>query len=220
MDMTNRKIILDCDNDGAKDFFLEDSQYCNFDLPPYFSFSKLLQQIDINLADGLLSKYPSKKSESVNYSLLSNKNGRYNWRPLELIHPVLYVELVKVITQPQNWKYIKNRIKKLSADAPNIVCTSWPAVNISKSQKQRAAQITEWWEDMEQQSLKLGLEYNHLFKADISNCYGSLYTHSIAWALHTRPTAKKNHNDSLIGNRIDNCILEDKRHQLPHAAQS
>ena len=202
----SRRNILDCSDTQAKHFFLQDSQYCNFDLPPYFSFEKLLQEVDLNLPEGLLSKYPSKRVESVNYSLLSNKNGRYNWRPLELIHPVLYVELVDVMTKPQNWKFIKNRLDKLNKDAPNITCTSWPAVTTAKNQKQRAAQITEWWEDMEQQSIKLGLEFNHLFRADISNCYGSLYTHAIAWALHSRPTAKNNHKDSLLGNRIDKCI--------------
>jgi len=202
----SRKNILDCTDEQAKRFFLQDSQFCNFDLPPYFSFKKLLKEVDLSLPDGLLSKYPSKRTESVNYSLLSNKNGRYNWRPLELIHPVLYVELVNVITKPQNWKFIKNRINKFNRDAPLITCTSWPAINITKKQEQRAAQINEWWEDMQQQSIKLGLEYNHLFKADISNCYGSLYTHAIAWALHTRQTAKKNHKDTLLGNRIDNCI--------------
>ena len=201
-----KKTILDCNDTEAKEFFMQDSQYCNFDLPPYFSFELLLAKIADNLPEDLLRKYPSKKYELANYTLLSNKNGRYNWRPLELIHPALYVELVNVISDSQNWAYIKKRTQELGKDAPNIICASWPAISSKKSEKQRAAQISEWWVEMEQQSIKLGLEFNHLFKADISNCYGSLYTHSIAWALHTKPKSKKNHEDTLVGNRIDQCI--------------
>ena len=44
---------------------------------------------------------------------------------------------------------------------------------------------------------------------DISDCYGSIYTHSIVWALHTKEVAKNNRrNTSLIGNIIDTHIQD------------
>ena len=41
-------------------------------------------------------------------------------------------------------------------------------------------------------------------RTDISRFYPSIYTHSISWALHTKPVAKRKRNDlSLLGNRLD-----------------
>lgn len=45
-------------------------------------------------------------------------------------------------------------------------------------------------------------------KTDIINCYPSIYTHSIAWAIHTREYCKAHKNDDILGNIIDN-IMQD-----------
>jgi hypothetical protein len=43
--------------------------------------------------------------------------------------------------------------------------------------------------------------------ADVANFYGTIYTHSIPWALHTKNVAKKNRRDSsLLGNVIDGYV--------------
>lgn len=44
-----------------------------------------------------------------------------------------------------------------------------------------------------------------LVKADISRFYHSIYTHSIPWAIHTKPVAKdkENRGDDFWGNRLD-----------------
>jgi hypothetical protein len=58
----------------------------------------------------------------------------------------------------------------------------------------------------------LALDYAYVFHADITDCYGAIYTHSVAWALHGIATAKTNRRDeTLIGNLIDNHI-QDMRH--------
>jgi len=50
----------------------------------------------------------------------------------------------------------------------------------------------------------LALEYEYVLYTDISDCYGSIYTHSVVWALHTKEVAKsKRKNNDLIGNVID-----------------
>ncbi|MEL7601276.1 MAG: RNA-directed DNA polymerase, partial [Proteiniphilum sp.] len=57
----------------------------------------------------------------------------------------------------------------------------------------------------------MSLEYNHLLLLDITDCYGSLYTHSIVWALHTIEEAKKvenRNNPDFIGVVIDKHIQE------------
>jgi hypothetical protein len=48
-----------------------------------------------------------------------------------------------------------------------------------------------------------------LLRTDIQNFYPSIYTHSIPWALHTKPTAKANLKAAtLAGNAIDKAVRE------------
>ena len=45
-----------------------------------------------------------KSQESVNCKIYANKDGKFDWRPLEIINPYLYVYIVRYITEPENWK--------------------------------------------------------------------------------------------------------------------
>lgn len=95
--------------------------------------------------------------------------------------------------------------------AKNFKCLSIPLQAPPKS-KDKAAQILNWWQGIEQGSIELSLEYGYVFHADITDCYSAIYTHSIAWAVHTKATAKaERNNKSLIGNVIDSHI-QDMRH--------
>lgn len=202
------KSILDCTNDEARTFFLQSSQYSNLDLPKYFNFTSMISAVAAAMPEDTFKNgyKTAAKQESVNYRLLANKDGRYSWRPIELIHPVLYVELVNIITQKDNWNKIQTRITQLNKSAKKIVGSAgWPRLGTATT-TQKAKQVSTWWSQVEQQSLILGLEYTHLMKADVTNCYGTIYTHSIAWAIHTKPVAKRNHKAELFGNKIDNCI--------------
>jgi hypothetical protein len=68
-------------------------------------------------------------------------------------------------------------------------------------------QIRNWWQRVEQQSLRYSLEFSHVLHTDVTNCYGTLYTHSIAWAIHGLEEGKRNKgNSSLLGNKIDSHI--------------
>jgi RNA-directed DNA polymerase len=84
------KNILSLKYDEAKDFLLKNESYINLDLPPYLNFEKLLLRISKELKGasykGIKTKSPD-KLENINYKLLHNKNGKYEWRPFELIHP-------------------------------------------------------------------------------------------------------------------------------------
>src|SRR5476649_1519650 len=96
------KSVLTLTHDEAQDFFLKQDSYFNADMPPYFNFSNILNAIKQTLADTLLNDVMTKTKvwhcENVNYTILMNKDGKLSWRPLQLIHPVLYVNLVREIT--------------------------------------------------------------------------------------------------------------------------
>uniref|UniRef100_UPI0037C16985 RNA-directed DNA polymerase n=1 Tax=Flavobacterium sp. TaxID=239 RepID=UPI0037C16985 len=194
----------------AREFLLKESSYCNFDLPEYFSFNKLLKGVDVVLNKKSINDFfhknnPPKNHEDVNYIILNNKDGRYGWRPMELIHPALYVALVDLITEESSWKIICNRFKEF--ERPQINCLSIP-VKSATAKADQAEQVLNWWAGVEQESIKLSTEYEHLIQIDLSDCYGSIYTHAIAWALHGKQAAKKNKDGHvyMLGNEIDKLI--------------
>lgn len=188
----------------ARAFFLKPESYCRLDLPPYFDFGRIVRPVVAFLKSNSLSSASSKPRdhEGVNYTIYSNKDGRYAWRPFQLIHPAIYVDLTKQITETAAWTHIQKRFSEFSKN-PKIRCLSIPIASLTK-RKDQAALVLNWWQGIEQASIELALDYNHVYHADIADCYGSIYTHSIVWALHTKATAKANKGDkSLVGNVID-----------------
>jgi len=199
--------VLDLSDREARAFFLKPESYCNVDLPPYFNFGPILRKVEEFLAKKPFDKLKLKPKdcEGVNYTFYSNKDGRYAWRPFQLIHPVLYVHLVNILTHADAWSEIKSRFAEFAKN-PKIRCLSIPQVSQTR-RKDRAAQILHWWHGIEQATIEAALDFSYLFHADIVDCYSSIYTHSIAWALHGKETAKQRKKDKkLIGNVIDECI--------------
>ena len=197
-------------NDALK-FFLKGENYCRIELPHYISFDGLLQDCFDQSRSGLSSQCKSRPAEfeNINHPLTTNKNGRYSWRPIEIIHPAVYVDLVKEITRPNNWKLIQQRFKDFTED-PKISCLSIP-VNSETNRSDKAEQVFKWWREVEQKSIELSLEFDHVIHADISDCYSSMYTHSLSWAIHTKEIAKgqafRRKKDEL-GNRIDKGLQD------------
>lgn len=216
--MTTTKSVLEMDSKEAKEFFLTHDSYCNLDLPQYFDFAPLLTAVDKALGNGQLSshflvpageKYPLKPSEfeGVCYTILHNKDGKYAWRPIKLIHPAIYVDLVKKITDPKNWAAIKLKFGEFQ-NYKRIECGSLPVKSTTKN-KDKASQILHWWEKIEQKSLELSLDFDFVYRTDITDCYSQIYTHSVAWALHTKAVAQSSagkKDKSLIGNIIDQSL--------------
>lgn len=213
-DTPARKSILDLSGDEARAFLLKPESYCSLDLPPYIVFGDLIDGVNTVLDGKMLSTLSAspRDHDDVNYTILHNKDGKYAWRPFQLIHPALYISLVHAITKNDNWKLICDRFKLFAANE-QIRCISLPIVSESE-QKDKAEQVSNWWHEVEQKSIEMSLDYEYLIETDITDCYGAIYTHSIAWALHTKAEAKKKENrinKGLIGNVIDSHI-QDMRH--------
>ena len=209
----SRKSILEMSHKEAEEFFLKDKSYCSIDLPDYFSFSKLLTDISDaideikNGGTNISSFYDKKKlknTEKVNHTLFANKDGKLSWRPLQIIHPFLYVLLVKEITEGANWQKLRSRFGTFLRN-DKIKCFSIPVEDMNKK-SDKAEQILQWLENMEQKSINQSLDYKFSYDTDIADCYGSIYTHSIAWAIETIDIAKAQRDGNLLGNKIDTHI--------------
>ena len=216
MNKVNHKNILDLSNVEAREFFLAQERYCTLGLPKYFTFDNILKKISNKINDKSLSCFiaSDKKPEdigNVNYKIFHNKDGEFSWRVFQLIHPVIYVSLVHEITKEKCWNLILNRFKEFQACA-DIKCASVPIVKDPEQKTEKGEQIQAWWERVEQQSIILSLDYRYVFHTDVVDCYGSIYTHSVAWALHGKDGesgAKNNRkNKDYIGNIIDQSLQQ------------
>lgn len=209
----SRRSLLDLTRDEARSFLLKPESYCSLDLPGYIGFADLIDGIQKVLHGKRLANLRQsnpREHDDVNYTILHNKDGRYAWRPYQLIHPALYVSLVHAITEQASWQLICARFQRFAAN-DQIRCLSVPVAS-SSDQKDRAEQVSHWVHEVEQRSIEMSLDYDYLIETDITDCYGAIYTHSIAWALHTKLEAKQKRQDpSLIGNVID-WHIQDMRH--------
>ncbi|MCE9619092.1 MAG: RNA-directed DNA polymerase [Planctomycetes bacterium] len=201
------KRLIDLSNEEARAHFLKGSSYFNGDLPRYISFEPILSDV-ATVLDGRNYAQFQKTNPSdlpnVNYNFIANKDGKFAWRPYELMHPAIYVSLVNVICEEENWDSIGTRLRAFEGGV--VDCCSAPVMSVD-DQSDVAAQIKSWWQSVEQRSLTYSLEFSHLLHTDVTDCYGSLYTHSIAWALHGLEESKRNkRNNSLLGNIIDSHI--------------
>lgn len=199
--------VLKLNNNDAKNYFLQSNVYCNISLPNYFNFDDVLKQSSSKLKDKNFNDFINRENDVKNlyssYSFSVNKDGAYQWRKLSLINPMIYVKLVNDITDEEHWRQIQERFKLFQTNE-KIKCCSMPVTNINSLRKDT---IINWWESFEQEIIKLSSEYNVMGVTDITNCYSSIYTHTISWALHDKEYAKANKKDHrLLGNIIDNDI--------------
>lgn len=185
--------VLDLNHTEARQFFLKEESYFNFDLPTYFVFGNLLNAVSNHIAgqdlsnlysthtlvSGQTKKHYPAEFEDVNYKFLNNRDGKFAWRPFQLIHPALYVSLINKITEQANWNLIVTRFAQFQAN-PKIRCYSIP-LRSEDHQSDKASSISQWWQEIEQQSLELALKYEYVLHTDISDYYGSIYTHSVPW---------------------------------------
>lgn len=203
--MTKR--LLDLTANEAKAHFLKGSSYFNGDFPDYISFEPILQRVSGVIKDGHFAAHKASAPDllsDVNYSFVANKDGRFAWRPYELMNPAIYVSLVNLICSDDGWKLITERMAAFEKGV--VTCCSAPVLS-TDHQKDQAAQVRNWWQAVEQRSIELSLEFSHVLHTDVTDCYGSLYTHSISWALHGLEVAKTaKGKGGLLGDKIDGCI--------------
>lgn len=97
--------VIEMNNTEANKFLLKEETYSRFELPVYFDFKKILHEVNDYLSNH--NKVPIDKeliqSNKINYTIYTNKDGKYGWRTMEIMHPVLYVKLVNDITTSDNW---------------------------------------------------------------------------------------------------------------------
>lgn len=88
-------------------------------------------------------------------------------------------------------------------------CTGSPysrSTPMADTSMRRAYVPSQSLSDLSQSRAETRATGTALLRADLSNFYHSIYTHSIPWALHTKNIAKKQRTNTLYGNDLDRCV--------------
>ncbi len=203
------KKILSLNHTEAMDFFLKSEQYHGFELPEYFVFDDLLQNVKNAVGKTLYEEClqegmsPELLSD-VNLDILLNKDGRYAVRPIILANPFLYYFLVREICNEQSWTVINLLFEKFNV--PHITSCALPVIPKEKEPFHKSTTILNWWSTMEQRSIELSLEYRYMFVTDITNCYGSVNPQAFDWAFSFKDTEFEQKTKNPIAKNIQKFL--------------
>ncbi|TYQ16950.1 UNVERIFIED_CONTAM: reverse transcriptase (RNA-dependent DNA polymerase) [Acetivibrio alkalicellulosi] len=169
------------------------------ELIPPFETKKLSSILD-TVVIPRLNSFTNTKSKYCDYSI---SNVNHIRRILGIPNPLNQIRLGKVIVD--NWSEITHHIysSTLSLSKPIFKDGSKSAlskeVDLSDISHERATRSTNTY---------------YLLRADIARFYSTIYTHSIPWALHTKPVAKsQQRNRNLLGNLLDIYVREAQDNQ-------
>lgn len=201
-------LLTDMDWLQAREFLLHKESYVAPNYPVYYNFNYLLNYAEqllgfdtLESVKGIVIDTKYSDISDINYTIQFNKS-KDAYRPNVIIHPLLYVDLVNLLTNQNHWEELMIRYKALDGQAgPHILCNSIPFDLGGDKNKTRYA--LHFWKTMEQESIKYSMVYNHILHLDLTNFYGTIDTETIAWALHGEDTVKAQRHDlSLLGNQI------------------
>lgn len=203
------KNILSLNHTEAMDFFLKSEQYHGFELPEYFVFDDLLQNVNNAVGETpyeecLQEGMSPEQLPDVNLDILLNKDGRYAVRPIILANPFLYYFLVREICNEQSWTVIKLLFEKFNV--PHITSCALPVISKEKEPFHKSTTILNWWSSMEQRSIELSLEYRYMFVTDITNCYGSVNPQAFDWAFSFKDTEYETEHVNPIAKNIQKYL--------------
>lgn len=161
-------------------------------MPPVFSSESFY-----NYCTTQTPTFPKKASEYVYHESMRNINTP---RPLGIPNPAAYHVLCKYISEI--WPQLLEHFKE-TTDGQKYTISRTHIRKNKKTPSLFVMNYKNWREDgMPEPDLLIGSKY--LVHADISNCFPSIYTHALSWALVGKEEAKQNQRDnSKWYNKLD-----------------
>lgn len=193
-----KRLLKKVDKDIISKWLLEQGYYPEqYVVPPTFrvkTFDLEAKPFYKVTSSGTTQKFDPDKFEPVT---VSYPKTQLTDRDFGIIHPKIYHDIVWYLNN--EWKSI---VDHLFHKDIKIFSYSFPIPITNKSEGElgplRAGRmIYEFIEMAEKDLVAEAHNYKFLLRTDIKNFYPSIYTHSIAWALHTKKTIRTK------GNRAD-----------------
>lgn len=203
-----KELVSQIDSKKIAKWLLEQGYF-----PEQYIFPPNFKVHNFNLNVTPYYKAPFKKgdrefSPKINSSEILNisyPKSQLTDRIFGIYAPMAYHDIVWYLEK--NWNQIKNHLfnkrnKVFSYSFP-IPVTNESIGDLGGLRTGRM--IYEYLELAEKDLLSESYKYKYLLKTDIKNFYPSIYTHSISWAIHTKPFIRDNNefNFRLVGNVLD-----------------
>lgn len=204
-----KRLLKKVSKEKIAKWLLEEGYYPEqYVVPPSFKVKKFdlkprpYFEIDNSIAGQI--KFEPEKNELLNISFPKTELTE---RTFGIIAPKIYHDIVWYLID--NWETI---LKSLFRASNKIHSYSFPIPITSKSEGElghlRAGRmIYEYLEMAENDLVAEAYNYKYILKSDIKNFYPSIYTHSIAWAIHTKELIRKKGNrskyDDYVGLVLD-----------------
>ncbi|UWM83214.1 RNA-directed DNA polymerase [Rhizobium sp. SRDI969] len=184
---------------------LLETGYFPEELPPPFTTADFAKyRRTIGSAWSGLENYPNyPRTNPERFSIPKVTNWR---RELAVVNPIAQYHVAKIVAD--NWQQISSHLDTRGFGVEKLVI----------KQNEIRAVPTPDFRFVSLRHSEISALHNHALVADISRFYGTLYTHAIAWALHTKAWAKANLNnsavyDACLGARLDKAIRKGQDNQ-------
>lgn len=168
------------------------NEYFPSELPDCFSTKCLLGQMSVLKEKA--NEYYKKSSIPLYYSGFKSETARRKFAIPNLYH---YLKAADYIQSKQA------EILSITDSTPHSLTSPrnrQPAKGYAFSKKSYTKKETK--EIVE----KMYVDNSYMIKLDIESFFDNIYTHSLAWAIHTKKVAKVNRNNSLWGNKLDTVV--------------
>src|SRR5665647_566177 len=206
-----KRLLKRVSKDNIAKWLLEEGFYPEqYVIPPCFRIKKFDLQVNpyyIVDNSGDQEKFDPEKSDLVKVSF---PKSQLTDRTFGIIDPKLYHDMVWYLMN--EWDLV---IKTLFKSQNKIYSYSFPIPVSKKSDPilghlRAGRMIYEYLEMAENDLVAEAYNYKFLLRTDIKNFYPSIYTHSIAWALHTKELIRKKGNradfSNFLGLKVDRLI--------------
>ncbi|BDX08445.1 RNA-directed DNA polymerase [Planctobacterium marinum] len=173
-------------------------------LPPCFAVEKRPNKPKVYYkVKGKGKKYYVPRTECLNVHFPKTE---YTDRNFGLIHPEIHNDIAYHIST--NWLTV---VEKMVPSNSQVTSYTFPIPIDSRNPGRlgylRSGRlIYEFIGMIDEDIASEAYKYRYIVKADIKNFYPSIYTHSIAWALHGKKNIRKStniRNYKLLGNKLD-----------------
>ena len=161
--------------------------------PNCFSTDLFLAHIPELLPLVSVSKTQKKKSvkNTTSPTTLSMYKNDISRRVLSVPNPEAFLRLAKYISE--NWAKVRQFASSKNSLSPISFIRSYDGGEdqlINCESLREALKVRSDFINGIKQSIRSSLGYKYRLKVDITNCYNSMYTHSIAWAICGKDAAK------------------------------
>lgn len=206
---TTRTLVKKIEKEKFARWLLEEGYYPEqYVLPPCFKVCKFKLQsspyFNVNSVRNGRFEYKPIISEQINISF---PKSHLTERTFGIMEPMLYHDIVWHLIN--EWDFVVSHLFDMSN---KIYSYSFPIPvskqSVGKIGTLRAGRlIYEFLEMAESDLVAEAHKFNYIIKTDIKNFYASIYTHSLAWALHGKAVAKNDIGKfQLLGSKLDRLL--------------